>query len=95
MDKALKNKKLGIQFNRQFPIKLNDKNIIVDFIYRKLKLIIEIDGYSHNFKYKEDMERDAQLQKMGYTILRFSEHNVKHDLDNVVRSIENAINSNE
>ncbi len=47
-DKVLKNKKLGFQFNRQFPMQLPTKKIIVDFICRKLKLIIEIDGYSHN-----------------------------------------------
>ena len=36
----------GYQFNRQFCI----DDYIVDFIARKLKLIIEIDGYSHKFK---------------------------------------------
>ena len=47
-------KMAGYQFNRQFAIKIDELNIIVDFICRKLKLIIEVDGYSHNFKYKDD-----------------------------------------
>ena len=75
------------QFNRQFPI----ENYIVDFISRKLKLIIEVDGYSHNFKHSEDKERDFKLSGLGFTVIRFSEHEIKYDLDNVVRSIENYV----
>ncbi len=74
----------GLQFNRQFPI----DDFIVDFICRKIKLIIEIDGYSHQFKYDEDIIRDDQLKKLGFFILRFTEHQVKSDLQNVIRSIE-------
>ena len=50
---ALKAKQMmGYQFNRQFPI----GNYIVDFISRKLKLIIEVDGSSHDYKGIEDRE---------------------------------------
>jgi very-short-patch-repair endonuclease len=80
-------KMLGYQFNRQFAI----DHYIVDFICRKLKLIIEIDGYSHNFKYESDLIRDQYFINYGYTILRFSEQQVKLDLDNVARIIENKI----
>jgi very-short-patch-repair endonuclease len=66
-------------------------NIIVDFICRKLKLIIEIDGYSHNFKYNEDKIRDEKLLNYAYCVLRFTEHEVKYDLENVIRTIENRI----
>jgi very-short-patch-repair endonuclease len=87
-DKVLKNKKVfGLQFNRQFPI----ENYIVDFICRKIKLIIEVDGYSHEFKYEEDVIRDQQLQKLGYSILRFTEKQVKYELQKVINSIENFI----
>lgn len=80
-------KMLGCQFNRQFPI----HRFIVDFICRKLKLIIEIDGYSHEFKYDKDIERDNYLKNLGYKILRFQEKQVRYDLDNVVEAIENEI----
>ncbi len=89
---------LGYQFNRQFSLKIpalstNDKelNIIVDFICRKLKLIIELDGYSHNFKYDQDRIRDEKLTKFGYTVLRFEEKEVRYDIDNVIRVIEHKI----
>ena len=59
---VLKNKKTGYTFNRQFVI---DK-YIVDFISRKLNLIIEIDGSSHlgKEKSKYDFEREQYLIKM-------------------------------
>lgn len=90
--KVLKTKKMmNYQFNRQFSMKIDNLNIIVDFICRKLKLVIEIDGFSHNFKYEEDKLRDEKLSKYGYVVLRIAEKDVKYNLDNVVRLIENAI----
>jgi very-short-patch-repair endonuclease len=91
-DKVLKSKMmLGYNFNRQFPMKINDKSIIVDFICRKLNLIIELDGYSHNFKYDEDLNRDKILLEKGYIVLRIQENDVRNDLSNVIRVIEGKI----
>lgn len=85
---ALRAKKMyGYQFNRQFPI----ENYVVDFIARKLKLIIEVDGYSHQFKQEEDRIRDENLKKLGYTVLRIDEYDIKRDLDNVIRVIEATV----
>ena len=75
------------QFNRQFPI----GNYIVDFICRKLKLIIEIDGSSHFAKSEEDYIRQQFLEKKGFTILRFSEGLVVYRIDDVVAEIDDAI----
>ena len=83
--------KFDFQFNRQFPMKLKNKGIIVDFICRKLKLIIEVYGYSHQFKVSQDQERDFQLELMGYHVLRISEGEVRHRLDHVVQRIESKI----
>ena len=47
----------GYQFNRQFPI----DNCIVDFVARKINLIIEIAGNSHPGKSKEDFERQKPV----------------------------------
>ncbi|MGQ0827793.1 MAG: endonuclease domain-containing protein [Bacteroidota bacterium] len=77
----------GYSFLRQRPI---DK-YIVDFVCRKAKLIIEVDGYSHQFKYKEDKERDIALAKKGYKTLRFTDEEVKNHIDNIRRTIEQAI----
>jgi very-short-patch-repair endonuclease len=85
----------GYQFNRQFPMNLGENGIIVDFICRKLKLIIEVDGYSHNFKYEQDLLRDKLLYDLGFKVIRVFEQEIRHDLDNVVRFIENEIDNQE
>ena len=79
----LSRKQTGYQFNRQHPI----ENFIVDFISRSLRLVIEVDGYSHQFKYDEDLERDKRLNGLGYTVIRFTEYNVKYDFENVRRAL--------
>jgi len=87
---ALKAKKMyGYQFNRQFPI----SNYIVDFISRKLNLIIEIDGNSHLSKSESDRERQDYLESLGNVVLRFSEAEVVHKLDDVVEKICFAVES--
>lgn len=80
---------LGYQFVRQFSV----GNYILDFACRKLKLAIEIDGYSHNFTYEKDIEKDEYLKSIGYKVLRFSEKGIKYDMNNVIRSIELTIKS--
>ncbi|WP_430812669.1 MULTISPECIES: endonuclease domain-containing protein [unclassified Carboxylicivirga] len=77
----------GYQFNRQFAI---DK-YIVDFICRKLKLIIEVDGYSHQFKTEKDKLRDRTLNTLGYHVLRIDEYEIKKNLNNVIRVIAATI----
>ena len=80
-------KMLGFSFLRQKPI----ENYIVDFLCKDLNLIIEIDGYSHNFKYEEDIIRTNRLNELGYAVLRFSDEEVMNDIMNVERTIINWI----
>ena len=79
----LSRKQTGYQFNRQYSI----ENFIVDFISRSLKLVIEVDGYSHQFKYDTDIKRDKRLNELGYKVIRFTEHDVKYDFENVRRAM--------
>jgi len=78
-------KVLGYKFRRQHGI----GNYIVDFYCPKLNLAIEIDGESHyTQKGKEhDNARSNYLEKLGISILRFSNPQVKQNLDNVVSKI--------
>ena len=86
----LKSNKTGFTFNRQYPI----DNYIVDFICRKLKLIIEIDGNQHKLKpNNNDYERQKKLESLGYQFIRFSEFDVIRNLEAVSRNIEFTINS--
>ncbi|PWN05128.1 endonuclease domain-containing protein [Rhodohalobacter mucosus] len=78
-------KMLGYCFLRQKPI----GNFIVDFFCNKLKLVIEIDGDSHNEEsFQKDMTRQHWLESIGLTVLRFDDIEVKKDMNNVLMSIE-------
>lgn len=81
--------KTGFTFLRQRPI----GNYIADFFCKELKLVIEVDGYSHNFKTGEDIKRDKDLADLGYTTIRFSDSEAMKDLANVERTIVGWIES--
>ncbi|MDD5571897.1 MAG: DUF559 domain-containing protein [Bacteroidales bacterium] len=77
----------GYKFNRQKPI----LNYIVDFYCKKLKLIIEIDGYIHKFQYKKDKERQKEIEKIGLRFLRFKDEEIEKDFINIIRTVNIAI----
>ncbi len=85
----LKNKQLlSYKFRRQYVI----NNYVVDFYCIKLKLIIEIDGSSHNQeKYEYDKSREIILRKMGNNVIRFTEYEVRKGIDSVLQTIINCI----
>lgn len=84
----IKGKRLsGFEFHRQVPI----DNFIVDFFCHELMLAIEIDGDSHNQIYKEDKKRQQKLEQLGVEFLRFDDLEVKKNLINVLRAIEQWI----
>ncbi|MGM8361676.1 endonuclease domain-containing protein [Flavobacterium sp. ARAG 55.4] len=66
-------------------------SFIVDFYVKSLGLIIEIDGSSHDNKEKYDAMREAFLSNLGLHVYRVSDFRVKHDLDNVMKELENYI----
>lgn len=86
----LSKRKMGFPFLRQRPI----DRFIADFMCRELNLIIEVDGYSHNFKLKEDQQKDEILSNLGFTVLRFTDDEVMKDLDNVQRTIASWMEEN-
>jgi very-short-patch-repair endonuclease len=87
----LKQKKMsGFDFDRQRPI----GNFIVDFFCKELSLAVEIDGDTHIYKYDYDEERQRILEKMGVKFLRFEDIEVKKNMSNVLRVIEDWIEKN-
>jgi len=58
----------------------------VDFLNEGKKLIIEIDGPEHNII--NDSVRDDNLNKLGYSILRFTNKDVVNNIGMVIRSIK-------
>src|SRR5437764_12672505 len=78
----------GLGFRRQVPI----RNYIADFICFSVKLIVELDGESHDFdeRQKADQRRDAFFASEGFHVLRFTNDQVMSNLEGVVETIRQA-----
>ena len=86
----LKEDKLwGLDFDRQRCI----DNYIIDFYCKELILAVEIDGMSHNGDdaFNKDEVRQQELENFGITFIRFTEADVKYELQNVLRGIEGIV----
>ena len=79
----------GFKFRRQRPI----ENYIVDFISLELDLIIEVDGGTHNIERINDKDkiRQAELETLGYTIVRFTDDEVLKNMNGVIFKIDETI----
>ena len=85
--KEIRAKKLGVQFLRQRPI----GSYIIDFYCHKLNLAIEIDGISHDSKIEADIARQKNLEADGVRFLRFYDKDIRHNLDAVLKEIQEKI----
>lgn len=89
--RCLKGKKLrGYSFHRQKPL----DHFIADFYCYDLKLVIELDGYTHDFPdvQKKDKRKQHRLESYDLTLIRFKDEEVFGDIDGVIRIIEDYIN---
>ena len=80
---------MNYTFNRQKPL----RRYIVDFYCKPLNLVIEVDGGYHEEEVQKikDSERQRVLEEMGLNFLRFTEKEVRKNIDNVLRTIESYI----
>jgi very-short-patch-repair endonuclease len=76
-------------FKRQIPV----MRYIADFMCKSLRLIIEIDGAGQTgpAAKKKAVSRQRALETAGFTILRFKDEDVLHDMDDVRMKISSAI----
>jgi hypothetical protein len=68
----------------------NGRTIRVDILFREAGLAVEVDGrdtHDRSRQFETDRERDRELQKLGYIVLRFSWRDVMYRPDAVVRDI--------
>jgi len=82
---VLRKRPEGLKFRRQFPI----GEITTDFACLERRLIIEIDGESHNRgdQPQRDLARDALVRRNGFNIVRIAATDVLRDLDAVLIGI--------
>jgi very-short-patch-repair endonuclease len=81
----LRNRNLKYKFRRQHPIEF----FIIDFYCAEAKLLIEVDGASHfqNSQIEYDQARTEYLEGLGYKIIRFTNHDVRYNINSVVARI--------
>ena len=86
-------KKLWYRFLNGLPIKFTRQKVInryiVDFCCAEKQLVIELDGAQH---YEEeakerDVLRDAFLEELGYTVLRYTNHEINSNFEGVCLDI--------
>jgi cyclase len=89
----LKETFVGYKFRRQHPI----SNYIAGFYCHKLKLVIEIDGPIHDKEdvIEKDIRRQDDLANLNLTVLRFTNHQIKLEIEKVLTIISEFINSQE
>ena len=78
---------LGVKFSRQMPV----GPWFADFLCRELRLVVELDGFSHDIDPDRDRRRDADLRARGYRVLHFTNENVLEDAEVVARAIQQEI----
>jgi very-short-patch-repair endonuclease len=83
------NKIDGYKFRRQHAV----SQFIVDFYCHELQLLIEVDGEIHNVpENKEyDENRTVALENLGLRVIRFTNQEIKNDIEGVLKEIQKAI----
>ena len=73
----------GYKFRRQVVI----EPYIVDFVCLEARLIVEVDGGQHLEQLEDDLKRSAFLESLGYTVIRFWNHEILGDIHTVLEQI--------
>ncbi|MFC1649970.1 endonuclease domain-containing protein [Candidatus Latescibacterota bacterium] len=93
---VVRNRKLcGKKFCRQHPIKFEIEGkprfFIADFYNAEQKIVIEIDGSIHMLQKDYDELRTYIMNSMGIKVIRFSNENIKKNLDNVLIKLKEEL----
>lgn len=83
----LKQAKLGYSFRRQHIV----SDFIVDFYCVEKCLAVEVDGEVHDMQKIRDRERDHKLSMLGISMLRFTNDQVKNNIEFCLERIRKAL----
>ena len=92
-------KRLWYDFLKKLPQTVHRQKVIgkyvVDFYCARTKVVIELDGSQHytNQGTQSDYERDLYLKKMGITVLRYSNLEIRQNFEGVCSEILRHISS--
>jgi very-short-patch-repair endonuclease len=86
----LRNRRLlNLKFRRQRPI----GNYIADFACVEIGLVIELDGGQHVEQAGYDGAREMEMKSLGFTTLRFWDHEVLTETEAVMEKIRQVAES--
>jgi very-short-patch-repair endonuclease len=79
----------GYTFNRQRPV----MDYIADFFCKKLCLVIEVDGVTHqqDGTYLKDRKKEGDLEKAGFKVVRFTDEEVLSNIEGVRGALESCV----
>lgn len=94
--KKIRSNKIWIKIYRQKAIFVKNEDswfsrwIIADFYAPDNKLVIEIDWSVHKLKevYQLDREKEKLLENRWYTVIRFTNIEVKENIESVIAKIQ-------
>ena len=90
-------RKLWYVFLRSYPVRFQRQkaigNYIADFYCAKAQLVIELDGGGHYTEEQEEKDRfrTTELEKLGMTVLRFSNLDTDRNFSSVCQHIDNEV----
>ena len=66
---------------------------IVDFLFRRSKVVVEIDGGYHFTaeQQQDDAQRSEWLERKGYKVIRFTNEQVLFDTDKVISVLKKSL----
>jgi very-short-patch-repair endonuclease len=77
----------GLKFRRQHPF----EDFILDFVCLAEHLVVEVDGGQHQELIAEDSIRTRSLEKAGFRVLRFWNHDVLQKFEAVAEKINQEV----
>ena len=77
------NQLCGLKFRRQHPV----DPWITDFACVEKMLVVEIDGGCHDQTVEADIQRQKDLERLGWKVIRFTDKDVEDDAEVVARAI--------
>jgi very-short-patch-repair endonuclease len=86
----LRNKQMmGLDFQRQKPL----GNFIADFFCPEVRLVVEIDGYTHRFEdtINKDKAKNEYFRSQSIEVIRFTDDEVFNDIQTVIKTIKQNI----
>ncbi|MBI1258334.1 MAG: DUF559 domain-containing protein [Chloroflexi bacterium] len=89
---CLRNRRLsGLKFRRQHPIA--ETTYVADFFSYEHHLVIELDGSIHDLQQAADVERQYDIEALGYSVIRFRNEQIFSDLEDTLIAILKSVDT--